>query len=59
LSHFNLSQFKVRAVTLRRANGKITPCTDDTVLGMNDTLTLLGRPDALSAAQDYLTQGTL
>jgi len=54
-----LSQFKVRAVTLRRANGKITPCTDDTVLGMNDTLTLLGRPDALSAAQDYLTQGTL
>ena len=59
LSHFNLSQFKVRAVTLRRANGKITPCTDDTVLGMNDTLTLLGRPEALSAAQDYLTQGTL
>ena len=59
LGELNLAQFKVRPVTLRRSNGKISACTDDTVLKVNDTLTLLGRPHALAVAQDYLLQGIL
>jgi CPA2 family monovalent cation:H+ antiporter-2 len=59
LGPLNLSQFRVRPILLRRSNGKITPCADEVVLAVNDTLTLLGRPHDLSAAQDYLSEGTL
>jgi CPA2 family monovalent cation:H+ antiporter-2 len=58
LGDLNLGQFKVRPITLRRSSGKIAACADDTVLAVNDTLTLLGLPSALAAAQDYLLQGT-
>ena len=49
-----LHQTGVRAVSLRRSNGKTLEPTDDTMLEGGDTLVLSGKPEALAVAEERL-----
>jgi CPA2 family monovalent cation:H+ antiporter-2 len=47
----------VRLVSLRRANGRAAPCTDESLLQGGDTLVLSGKAAALALAEDRLLTG--
>jgi monovalent cation:H+ antiporter-2, CPA2 family len=47
----------VRVISLRRADGKPTPVTDQTLLLDGDTLVLSGKPEALGSAEQKLLEG--
>jgi CPA2 family monovalent cation:H+ antiporter-2 len=47
----------VRVVSLRRADGKAAPVTDDTALKDGDTLVLSGKSETLAIAEEKLLKG--
>jgi CPA2 family monovalent cation:H+ antiporter-2 len=57
LGHFALHALGVRVVSLRRANGKATPVSDEALLEDGDTLVLSGRPETLAVAEEKLLRG--
>jgi CPA2 family monovalent cation:H+ antiporter-2 len=47
----------VQVLSVRRANGRVVPGSDDLVLATGDTLVLSGLPELLSLAEAKLLKG--
>ena len=57
LASLVLHRLHVRAVSLRRSDGKTLEPQDDTVLAGGDTLVLSGKPEALAIAEEKILRG--
>jgi CPA2 family monovalent cation:H+ antiporter-2 len=57
LSHLALHAMGVQVLSVRRANGRVVPGSDDLVLATGDTLVLSGLPELLSLAEAKLLKG--
>jgi len=57
LAHLALHAMGVRAVALRRGNGKVVDPDTDPLLEDGDTLVLSGTPETLALAEDKLLKG--